>query len=293
MAVYLDVLLVVNWYVNFFLLLGTARLTHSHLSAKRAAASAAAGAVLALELFLPPLGSMLTLALKLGGAFLLVWLAFGCGGGSRYFSLVLVYFLVSSIFAGLMLAVCNILPAGSGRMAVNNGTFYLDISLFTLLISTAAAYGTVGLFRRLLDRKAAAGEEYQIILTVNRKTLVLHGLADSGNTLVDAFSGKRVVVCSQKRLEEAFPNGFPDPSSDELIKHDPAMTRRALPKGAHFIPCSTIQSSGLIWVFPPEHFYLKGEHSGKIKEADALIGVGGLSGQEGEAEAVFHPSLLL
>ncbi len=55
MYIYVDVLLILNLYVNYFLLLATGRLMHLPCGRKRCIAAAAVGSLCALTIFLPPM----------------------------------------------------------------------------------------------------------------------------------------------------------------------------------------------------------------------------------------------
>lgn len=70
MYIYVDVLLILNLYVNYFLLLATGRLMHLPCGRKRCIAAAAVGSLCALTIFLPPhaLGVVYPAAVCYGGA---------------------------------------------------------------------------------------------------------------------------------------------------------------------------------------------------------------------------------
>ena len=67
-TVYADVLIILNIYVNFFLLRTTARVTHSPLRTFRCIAASVYGSLFSLTILLPSLGTPLNIAIKVAAA---------------------------------------------------------------------------------------------------------------------------------------------------------------------------------------------------------------------------------
>ncbi|MCC8110708.1 MAG: sigma-E processing peptidase SpoIIGA [Ruminococcus sp.] len=75
--IYLDILLLESFYVNYFLLRATGRLTHTRLRICRCVFAAVVSSLFSLLLFLPLLPIVVQWLLKLGTAGVTVFLAFG------------------------------------------------------------------------------------------------------------------------------------------------------------------------------------------------------------------------
>ncbi|MDE5917296.1 MAG: sigma-E processing peptidase SpoIIGA, partial [Oscillospiraceae bacterium] len=58
-CIYLDVLIVLNIYVNYFLIKGTGKLTHTPVKTLRCAISSFVGSFFSLTIFLPETGALL------------------------------------------------------------------------------------------------------------------------------------------------------------------------------------------------------------------------------------------
>ncbi len=290
MTVYLDVLIILNIYVNYFLLKATAKLTHTKLYTSKCVISSLAGSLFSLTILLPPLNLALTFLIKLLAALAVVALAFGISDIKRFFKTTLFFLAINFIFAGIMLAIYIFIQPNF--MGFNNAYFYIDFSLITLVISTIIAYLAVSIIRRLLDRKAIFNEKYSIIISANGNILVLNAIPDTGNTLVDIFSGQPVIICSTNKLSKILPNDFCsvvnfnkiDELKNFVLKHKEL-------KGLRLIPFSTINSGGVIPIFSPDRVCIKAESTNEYKDVNALIGI--CENQGNTYDAIFNPNLII
>ena len=85
MILYVDILLAVNWWIDYLLLLGVQRLTGAESRRWRLPLGALVGAAAALTVFLPPLPAVLSLLVKLPAAAAMVLIGF-CWAGRCTFS---------------------------------------------------------------------------------------------------------------------------------------------------------------------------------------------------------------
>ena len=103
-VVYIDVLLGVNLFVNYFLLLAVGRFLHLAVRRLRLLTGAAVGAAFSLSILLPPLPAVLPLLFRLALSLLLILISFPIPTGKRLVQAVLAFYLVSFAFAGFFLA---------------------------------------------------------------------------------------------------------------------------------------------------------------------------------------------
>ena len=267
-TIYIDVLIVLNIYVNFFLLRITAGVTHSPLRTWRCAAASVYGSLFSLTILLPFLGTLISLAIKLAAAVSIVVLAFGIRNCKRLLINTAAFFAANFILAGTVYSIYTLL--NPKFIHFNNACFYIDFSLLILIVTTAALYFVVKAVRIIMDR--APDDDYRILIRAGKKVISLTGLADTGNILVDYFTGSPVIICS----EESFP---------ELT--GTVLDISLLPKGFRLLPYSAVSGSGLIPVFRPDEVLISSCTRGGSKPVDAVIGFG-----ECGEKAVFNPKLL-
>ena len=105
-TVYADVLLAVNFLIDYLLLLFCARLSGRRIIRKRLLAGALGGALTSLVIFLPPLSFWPMTLLKAGIAVLMVRLAYPWLSWRVFFRDSFLFFTVSFLLAGICLGLC-------------------------------------------------------------------------------------------------------------------------------------------------------------------------------------------
>lgn len=276
-TIYVDVLIILNIYVNFFLLKATARLTHTPIKTVRCIVSSVIGSIFSLTIFLPDMNFLIPLAIKLAAAVIIIAAAFGIKNRLRTVKLIFYFYVVNFLFGGII--ILFYLTFRPGFMAFGNTYFYIDFSLISLVVFTAAAYFAVALFRRFLDRGGDSDAKYRIVIRYNGRSVSVDAISDTGNSLADAFSGKPVIICRKSDISEITGiTGEFVPENEELL-YKAARIR--------FIPYSTIGNSGMIAVFKPDEITIRNAETGKGKRVDALIGI-----NTKDVPAIFNPKLL-
>ncbi len=191
-----DILLAVNFFVNLLLLSlvgGRCRCSRGRL-----VLAACVGALSSLHIFLPPLpvwaGTALGVLLKIGWGAAMVRIAFGWQG---WYSLIKRWLLLLGCgwaFFGLMqqLRGCY---AGKGMFVFDNA-LYFHIRTPVFILCLAGAYLVVWSIGALLRLTCPKESLCSAVLEVDGQQLRLDALIDSGNSLVEPFSGLPVAVCS-------------------------------------------------------------------------------------------------
>ncbi|MBP0967833.1 MAG: sigma-E processing peptidase SpoIIGA [Oscillospiraceae bacterium] len=254
MTVYLDVLLLSNLWADYALLLASARLTHTPLSRGRCLLGAAAGAVCSLSVLLPPLPPAVCILLRLGTALAVCLTSFG---RKRLLRQTAVFSAVSLFFCGVLYVLSSACrPAG---WYMRNTVIYADISLLMLLLGTALA----SLMTVLWARRSAAGmpDGCRLHLRVGGLDLLLPAIADTGNTLCDAFTGKPVIVCPANAL-----TGW-------LQRYPDTAAAAASCRGFRMLPVRTVAGTALLPAFQPEYAAVIPENGSAERPADVLIAV--------------------
>ena len=266
MTVYLDVLLLTNFWTDYALLRTAAALTESPLPAFRGVLGAAVGALSALTVLMPALPFPLALLLRALTAFLMCGAAFGFRG-KRLLSQTLWLAGVSLLFCGAVWLTATLRhPSG---ILMRNGTVYFDFSLLTLLFAVTAAAGISTALTR--HRHSLPSGRYRLHLRIGGTDFSVPALADSGNLLRDAFTGRPVIVCGAGLLAPWLVR-FPDPD-----------TAAASRPGFRLLPVQTVSGTALLPAFLPESAaVIRTDRPGRETPVDVLIA---LSRQE-TAEAV-------
>lgn len=262
MYIYADILIITNIYSNFFLLKAVSKLTHNTVKNGKCVLSAVVGSFFSLVILLPELNTVALLMIRILSAAAMVIVAFSGRTLRELYKIGLIFFFISFLFAGTEYAF-SILDS-TNNIVFHNSVLYVNISILTLVISTAAAYAALSFFRRIIDKSNEFDNDYSVIIINGEKQITLKAVCDSCNNLVDSFTGKPVIICSKRSVENLF-------KEKELVS---AATSGKISSGKwRLIPFSTIDSSGLIPSFRPTGIYIKNNENGKIKYTDGYIGI--------------------
>ena len=234
MVIYIDILLALNWWIDFLLLLGVRRAMGGGVRSWRLALGALVGALSCFVLFLPPMSVWLSLLIRLLAAALMVTVAFRRRSWQDWGRRVILLFALSAGLAGLCGALYFFLaPQG---FYVFNGVVYYSVPPLLLVALTVVCYGLLWLSEQLLRRRAPKEHLFRVRLTHEGRTVTFPCLYDSGNHLVEPFSGRPVLVVERGVAEELLPV---PPSVEDM----PAQT------GWRLIPYDTLGGSGLLPAF--------------------------------------------
>lgn len=285
MVIYLDVLILINLYVTYFQILAVSVFTHRKSIWYRKLSAAGIGAVASLSIFIPQEMVLTLTLLKIFLCALIAFVAFGYTGFRAYAVSVLFLMLVSFVFSGLML--CVWLFAAPMKMLFINGTVYFGIDTMTIILSTYAAYGVVRIIRYILDKNGKTDGKYTVIIKNNGRECRLSALADSGNGMVDCFSGLPVIVCRRDMCADVSPPAI------EMIENNSDISDigTQMIKGVRIMPFSTVGKGGLICMFKAESVVIDDETNEEKYPVNALIGI--VIGGRQEYEAIFNPKILV
>ena len=235
MVIYIDVLLALNWWIDYLLLLAVRRSTGGAGRPWRLAVGALVGALSCLVLFLPPLAVWISLMVRLLAAAGMVTIAF-CPCSSRsWCHRVVLLFALSAGLAGLCGGLYFFLaPQG---FYVFNGVVYYSVPPLVLVALTVVCYGALWLAEQLLRRRAPKGHLFRVRVTHGDRHVEFDCLYDSGNHLVEPFSGRPVLVMERRIAAE--------------LVCVPTVEDMPAEKGWRLVPYDTIGGSGLLPAFSP------------------------------------------
>ena len=265
--IYGDVLLVINFSMDFLSLYVTARLMHIKLSPKRLTFSAALGALYSLfTLYLPADGFLNTVS-GIGIAFLLTFSAYGKQNIIDFSKNTAVFYIVSFALGGGITAICNLLNIWQNkRNLMINGTFdtlYGDIP-FGLLVVLGGICGVFALISGKLIKKKQAVKECSLTIKIDKGEVSFQALVDSGSFLTEPISGKPVIITVYDSVRRIIPV--------ELIGLFKTKDTRDLENNAYshrirVIPTDTVNGKGIIFAFRPDMAAVNG------KTVDAYVAV--------------------
>lgn len=281
----MDVLVLLNLFVTFFLLRATARLTGRDPRKGRLLLGSLLGGIYSLLILLELSALELTVIKLLMGVSLAFavfwrpkerWKAFG--------KTVLCFFLVNFIFAGFMQALWTFAaPAG---MAYRNGVAYFNISALTLAASTIAAYLVISLAAFLLNKRSRRQDLAELTVTLRGQQALLTGFVDTGNKLCDVFTGLPVIVCEYQAIQPVLPERIRDFFREPADFSFQGMEESGLTVFMRMIPVEAVSGEACLPGFRPDGLLVDSV------PRQAMIAVTNRPLSDGRFQALIGPSLI-
>lgn len=202
MVVYADVLIALNIFVNYFLLLSVKKLMKINVKTLNIAIGALLGGIYALSIFLENVPKPLQLLMNICALSVMTSVSFRPTSLKVFLKDILCLFGVNTAFAGIMLAVWLFFsPKG---MLYNNSIVYFDVDIKLLAVSTLICYAVLRVVGLFVKRASPADKIVSVSLVNSGKSITVNALIDTGNTLKDAFTGEGVVIADEAVIKSLF-----------------------------------------------------------------------------------------
>lgn len=267
-VVYVDVLLGLNLFINYFLLLAVGRFLHLTVRRLRLVGGAAIGALYSLTILTPPLPSILSLLCRLAVSAIIMLAAYPLRSPKLLLRGVTAFYLVNFAFAGFLLAFWYLTSAQG--ILIRNSVVYFNLSPVVFLAATVLAYGAVRLIQRLTGREEPKALLCRVSATRAGASVSFSARVDTGNSLTEPFSGAPVIVADAEAVAALIP-----PQEE----------------GCRLVPYHTVSGSGLLHAFRPESLMI--ECAGKVtKPPQVYIAVSEQPVSQDGFRALLNPSLL-
>ncbi len=233
LTVYVDVLFLVNVYVDYFILLSVKNFLKLDTKTLRIVLASVLGGVFSLTSlfgFSPVVNHSLSLIFSV----LICLTAFGYGFLLKFIKTTACFYSFGFIFSGFILALVNIFGI-KGTTLVGNEV-YFDISILFLFLFTMLAYFTSLLIDKVKGRKENSFNFCTLVVRHGGKTLTLKAKVDTANNLREPFSGIGVIVAQKTSLVKILPE------SEDF-----------LPEKFRLVPFNSLGGKGLLPAFLPDN----------------------------------------
>ncbi len=207
-VIYIDVLFLVNFFINGILLLITSQILKRPFKTHRLALGAMAGSLYAVCMFFPKMQFMYTLLSKFIISLLIISISFKIVKLSLYIKTVCVFYLTSFTLGGGLLALLYFTDIGKSTGTVmKNGVFYFNLPFGTLIITTVVSYILIKIFCRV--HKSIKHISYkEVSVNIGDKHIDFRALVDTGNMLSDPLSNTPVMIAEINKLRPHLPQEF-------------------------------------------------------------------------------------
>lgn len=274
-VVYVDLLFLINFSMDFLCFFVTARLLHRKFMIWRCILGAFVGGIYSVVILFYSMNYIPGMLADLGVCAIMCLFAFGCADKTLYeFCLCTsVYFGVSAALGGFMTAMYSLLNRLDLPLADIGASDGISVWLFGLL---ALASGLLSMLGGRFFRSASSVTVADVDITYLGKTVTVRAFVDTGNMLTDPLSGKPVIVVDKRAAEKIMSKG----SLDAALNGGAGIVSAEDLRGIRLIPSETASGRAILCAFDPERITVrvanrkKGERS---IEANALFAPSELS----------------
>jgi stage II sporulation protein GA (sporulation sigma-E factor processing peptidase) len=237
-VIYADVLIALNWLVDYLLLSATAYVLRIPTRRLRVVLGALLGGIYSCLLLLPTIPPLIRLGIDIIAAAVMILISYPKAKIGVFLKRTVVFFTVSTVFFGIV----SLLSAFSSgeQFLVHNGSVYADISPLTLTVFTVGGYGVIRLYEYLTRKRMPKGGDFRLSLEDGRGEYVGRALYDTGLHLREPFSGAPVIVVERRAV-------MPFLSAEMVC----ALERAEPCPRIRMIPYRTVGGDGLLPAFRP------------------------------------------
>lgn len=242
-TVYIDVLITVNIFIDFFIILCTKKFLHLGTSYSRMIIGSLLGGIFSLTALFPELPFGINIIFDIFSAAVIVFSVFGMCNLKNYIKRVAVYFFISFSFCGIMIFIyTSFRPNG---MEIYNDTVYFNVSPVVLIILTLACYYILKLIKRL-TKGVCGGGICNVEFYLANKSFMFSAKIDSGCNVKEPFSGDYVIIAEEDLMDGCIPDI----------------------KSTRVIPFNSLGGDGIIIGFKPDKIIING-----VEIKDVYIGI--------------------
>ena len=281
-TVYVDVLLAVNFFINYFLMLSAGKIMRAEISRSRICLSSVFGAVTALSIFFPHMNTFVSCLFKLAVSAIMVLIAYKWQSRKVFLRYFLVTCAVTFGFGGTMFALW--LTVAPGGMYFKNGVTYFNISPEFIVIVTILCYTVITIAGRICDSRENRTRQVKLTVTNNGSAVCLNVICDTGNLLSEPFSGYPVMIAKRKSVSKILPEHF-----DDYFSSSSSLSGSLSPPDFRVIPYSSVGGSGMLTAFRPEKIRVADKDNPREIE-NCYVAVSDSLG-DGEYDGIINPSV--
>lgn len=265
-TIYLDILIAVNLFINYILLLLTAKFLSLKWKTFRLVLGEILSGIYSLYILFPEINLFLSIIIKLIMALTIVWCVFGFKSMKSFAKTTLCFYAVNFLFSGIMLGLWLLLRPTS--MEMNNGVVYFNISPTVLVVSTIVSYFVIEIFYRIIGKNDTKNSFYEIKINTEGPPAKLKAKVDTGNILREPFSNLPVIIVRNSLAKKIFPENLLN-----LLEFYRQNNMEIFPNGnikykIRMVPFKTVAGNGILAAFKPKNII---NPEGTSKEAYIAI----------------------
>lgn len=189
MTVYIDMLIILNFLVNYIFIKITALLTFTEYKITRIIFASFIGAICSI-MIIYDISVCLSLVLKFLSIILCCYIAFGYRGIYRFLKNIIVMFCTYMLFTGFLVVISEY----STQFFIKNFSFYVSINPLLFVIGISVFYILISVIEYLFFRQAPE-YLYNIVVETDYESFTATAFYDTGFKLRDVLCNNGVIMC--------------------------------------------------------------------------------------------------
>lgn len=258
-TVYLDILILLNSIINFYILFITGAMSRSRIIRIRLLIGGLLGGALSATILLPEMNDFLSFLFKALTSAIIVFISFEPQSKRVFLRRYIYYMAVNFIFAGAVLFCCFLFS--TPLIYYNNSNFYFDISAPFLIVIATLTYILITVTVKRSDQPMHIQKFYDLEIRKSGETVKCTAFADTGNALKDVFTGDPIIVADYGVIDRLLPGAFRSYFvTDDAAENIDAV---ALTEGAEeirLVPFSSVGGAGFLKAFRCDEIKITGDN---------------------------------
>lgn len=240
--VYIDVLFIINFIIDYSLLLATSLFVKKRAQGIRLSLASFLGGLYASIAFFLPFGTLFFLPTSIFVALLMVMIAYGAKTMGTLFKNLATFFLVALVVGGCGFAILRSKQVPTSFLyATNGGILYADINAYALLAAFALSLTTLHIASGYIKKQRIKAQFlYTVTIEKNGKQVTDTAFFDTGNFLKEPLSQSSVILAEWDAIAPLF------------LDNTPAECVANAPKDFSYIPCRSVNGITGMFAFRPD-----------------------------------------
>lgn len=293
-VVWVDVLVLENFFMNLFLLYLLDRLTGSRQIWWKLGLASLAGALYVVVVFFPDLHILYSFLMKLLVSMVMIAIAFTPYSFRQFLKLLLLFYLETFIIGGCIIAVFYIINgdinAAYGSLLINSiSSSYLIIGSIISIIFVKLGFDYFENYYKTKNNKI------KLDIYMNKRKCSITALVDTGNALKDPITNIPVIIAYVKAIADIFPdnvkkNIIEEENYESVIKN---IINSSLKTRIRIIPYKTIgNDDGMLYGIVVDMIVTRAKPDSMILKNPVLALYNKPISSENDYQALAYPEIL-
>ena len=206
MIIYVDVLIAVNFFISYFLMMAASVISGYTYIRKRIVFSSLISSLFCLYIFVQSNNNLIDFAVKTFSLILCAAIAFGLKNLKKFVLQAVCFVMLNALLTGIT----AMLSLKSTLIYQKNMFFYININPVMLVIFSAVIYIVITLFASVKEH-IMPNQIYKLELIADNFNIEnIDAFYDSGFKVRDIVSNKDVIMISFKKIKENLPKKLAD-----------------------------------------------------------------------------------